>query len=133
MTFIGNTADDVTRTYTLEIQVNNEDYSVPSGISVQIDVPVERVMAQKVSPALFALDDDGRVGLRTIDAENRVVFHFVDVVADAADGVWVTGLPDVATIITVGQELVVHGELVDVVLTDPLDRSPAQSSTIGAL
>ena len=53
--------------------------------------------------------------------------------SDDDHGVWVTGLPDVATIITVGQELVVHGEVVDAVLSDPIDLSAAQQTAIGAL
>ena len=71
-------------------------------------------MAQKVSPALFALNDDGVVGLRTVDADGRVAFNPVEIVRDDGDGVWVVGLPDTATLITVGQELVAQGQSVEV-------------------
>ena len=74
-------------------------------------------MAQKLSPALLALDDLGQMGIRTVDADNAVQFHPVEIVADAVDGIWVTGLPAAATIITVGQELVVAGEKVEPVFT----------------
>ena len=70
-------------------------------------------MAQKVSPALIALDDEGRIGIRTIDADNIVEFHLVEIIADAENGVWVSGLPNRTGLITVGQELVTAGERVD--------------------
>jgi multidrug efflux system membrane fusion protein len=75
---------------------------------------VAEVLAQHVSSALFALDDEGRIGVRTVDEQSIVQFHHVEMVRDDADGVWVTGLPEVATLITVGQELVMPGERVEV-------------------
>ena len=113
VTFVGKTAQEATRTYPIEIQIENHDYSIPSGISARIHVPLETVSAHKISPALLALDDQGRLGVRTIDGSNRVTFYFVEVIRDDVDGIWVSGLPEVSTIITVGQELVVAGEVVE--------------------
>lgn len=118
ISFVGQQADPTTRTYAIEITVPNADFSLRSGITARIDIPVATVMAHKVSPALLALDDEGGVGVRTTDGENRVEFHSVEIVADDADGVWVTGLPEYTTLITVGQEFVTAGERVDVVLED---------------
>ncbi len=114
ITFIGQQSDPATRTYPVEIQIANPDYSLRSGLTTEIRIPVREVMAQKISPALFALNDNGDIGVRTVNEKGAVVFHLVEIVAEAPDGVWVAGLPDVATLITVGQELVVPGELVDV-------------------
>ena len=75
-----------------------------SGITTEIHVPVEYVLAQQVSPALFSLDDAGAIGIRTIDQDNIVQFNYVEVLADTEDGVWVTGLPNRAAVIVVGQE-----------------------------
>lgn len=113
VTFIGQTSDPATRTYPIEIQLDNAELTIRSGITTAIEIPVDSVMAQKVSPALFALDDEGAIGIRTINGDNTVEFHNVEIVADAPDGVWVTGLPNRAAIITVGQELVSPGERVD--------------------
>lgn len=114
ITFIGQQSDPATRTYPVEIQIDNPDYELRSGLTTEIRIPVREVMAQKISPALFALNDQGQIGVRTVDENGTVEFHLVEIVSEAPDGVWVTGLPDVATLITVGQELVVPGELVDV-------------------
>lgn len=114
ITFIGAQADPATRTYAIEVEVANEDAALRSGVTTDILIPVETVKAHRVSPALFALDDDGRIGIRTVNDNNRVEFHHVDVLTSEPDGAWVTGLPDIATIITVGQELVVPGERVEI-------------------
>jgi membrane fusion protein, multidrug efflux system len=113
VSFIGKIADEVTRTYAIEVHVANEDLTIPSGVSVRIEVPVEAVRAQQISPALLALDDEGRIGVRTIDEQNVVHFNLIEIISDATDGIWVTGLPDLARVITVGQEFVIPGEVVD--------------------
>lgn len=113
VSFIGQQNDATTRTYAVEIELPNPDQSLRSGITTEIHIPVESVLAQKVSPALFSLDDNGGVGIRTINEDNVVEFHHVSILADAADGVWVSGLPNRAGVIIVGQELVTAGERVD--------------------
>jgi membrane fusion protein, multidrug efflux system len=131
VTFIGQQSDPETRTYALEIEVPNGDLTLRSGITTRILVPVDQVPAHKVSPAIFALDDSGAIGIRTVNAENRVEYHRIRILRDDVDGVWVTGLPDVATIITVGQELVVPGQAVRVTYEQPDDMpasAPAQST-----
>jgi len=118
VTFIGQQSDPQTRTYAVEIQLDNSDRSLRSGITAQIKIPVASVLAQRVSPALFALDDRGEIGIRVIDENNIVHFHNVQIISDDPDGVWVTGLPNETTLITVGQEMVVAGERVDPDLQD---------------
>ncbi len=113
VSFIGHQNDPRTRTYAIEIELPNPQQTLRSGITTEIHIPVEVVLAQKVSPALFSLDDNGGVGIRTINRDNIVEFHSVTILADASDGVWVAGLPNRAAVITVGQELVTAGERVD--------------------
>jgi multidrug efflux system membrane fusion protein len=60
----------------------------------------------------LSLDDAGNIGVSTINKDQQVEFYLIDIIRDAEDGVWITGLPEVSTIITVGQELVVVGEIV---------------------
>ncbi len=122
--FIGQQSDAATRTYPIEVEVPNADFTLRSGITTQIRVVTETVLAQKVSPAVFSLDDAGHIGVRTVGTGNTVEYHRVDVIRDDVDGVWVTGLPEVATVITVGQELVVPGQIVEVTY-EPSDTMPA--------
>ena len=114
LTFIGQQSDPATRTYAVEVQIPNDDYTVRSGVTTEIRIPVAEVMSQRVSPAVFALDDEGNIGVRIVNQDSRVEFHRVQIVREDVDGVWIFGLPEIATVITVGQELVVAGEYVEV-------------------
>ena len=114
ISFVGQQADAGTRTYRIEVTVPNAEYALRSGVTTEIDIQVGEILAHKITPAVFALDDDGKVGVRIVDADSRVRFRHVDIVADERDGVWVTGLPRETTLITVGQEFVVAGERVAV-------------------
>lgn len=128
VSFVGKQSDTVTRTYPVEVTVQNADYSIRSGLTVSLNVGVEEVDAHKVSPSLLTLNDAGEIGLRTLDANNRVVFNAVDILEDGAEGVWITGLPSPASLITVGQEYVALGEVVDPVYVEPVfvDQSEGQ-------
>jgi membrane fusion protein, multidrug efflux system len=113
LTFIGQTSDPATRTYAVEAEVANPTHEVRSGITTELRIPVAEVMAHKISPALFALDDEGNIGVRIVNERNEVEYRRVAIVSDAPDGAWVTGLPEITTLITVGQELVVPGQRVE--------------------
>ena len=132
VSFVGQQADRGTRTYRVEVTVPNPDYALRSGITTEIAIDVGAVEAHKISPAVLALDDAGNVGVRIVDAENRVRFQHVAIVADADDGVWVRGLPAVTTLITVGQETVVAGERVDVQFQSERPLAPTGASGRGA-
>ena len=115
VTFVGSVSDETTRTYPVEITVPNPDYHLRAGLTTVASVETQTVLAHRVSPALFTLNDEGIIGLRAVDQDSRVVFHPVTIVEDAADGAWVTGLPGVVRLITVGQEFVSSGQRVEAV------------------
>ncbi len=110
--FVSRVAESGTQTFRVEIAVPNPDEALPSGISAGVEIPTAVVQAHKLSPAWMGLDDAGRVGVKTVDAADRVVFHAVEVIRAAADGVWVTGLPEQARVITIGHGFVTDGERV---------------------
>lgn len=112
VSFVGTAANAETRTFLTEITVANADGAIPAGISAEIRIPTGTAQAHFVQPSTVSLDAQGRLGIKTVDAGNRVVFHPVEVVRAEIDGVWVTGLPDTARIITVGQGFVNAGETV---------------------
>jgi multidrug efflux system membrane fusion protein len=111
--FIAPVADEATRTFTVELEVPNAGGRLPSGVTAEMQLPAGEVLAQKVSPAILSLDAEGRVGLMTVDAGQRAVFTPVEIARSEPDGVWVTGLPASATIITVGQGYVSAGQRVE--------------------
>jgi multidrug efflux system membrane fusion protein len=123
VSFIGKQSDPATRTYPVEITVDNRDYSIRSGLTVTLEIGVGSVLAHQVSPSLLSLNDAGVMGIRTLDESNRVVFSPVEILEDGAGGVWITGLPGTVSLITVGQEYVALGEIVEPVYSSgPADQ-----------
>jgi multidrug efflux system membrane fusion protein len=114
VSFVALAAQSETRTYRVEVLVPNPDHSIRSGITADLRIPRGSVKAHRISPALLALDDGGGVGVRIVDDAGIVHMLPVTVIKDDSLGVWVTGLPEAATVITVGQELVVAGDSVDI-------------------
>lgn len=110
--YLARTADADTRTFRVEVAVPNADAAIRAGLSAEVRMPLGQVSAHFLSPALLTLDDDGRLGVKTVTAEDRVAFHPVELVRAEADGVWVTGLPESARLITVGQGFARSGETV---------------------
>ncbi len=112
ITLVSSVAMESTRTYRIEAEVQNNDHGFRAGMSATLRIPTDTVQAQFVSPAIFSLDTDGRLGVKTVNAENTVVFHTVDTIQATTEGVWVAGLPETARVITVGQGFVQAGETV---------------------
>lgn len=110
ITFISQSADKVTRSYRIEMTVSNPDFALRAGITSELVVPVATRLAHRISPAILILDDEGKLGVRTVNANSRVEFYHIDVISEGPDGIWVTGLPDRVNLITVGQEIVFAGQ-----------------------
>ncbi|SDY35476.1 efflux RND transporter periplasmic adaptor subunit [Citreimonas salinaria] len=113
VTFVGTSASSETRTFLAEIEVPNEDGAIPAGISAEVRIPTDEVIAHFVSPATVSLDADGALGVKTVDADNVVRFLPIEIERAQLDGVWVSGLPETAQVITVGQGFVREGDRVE--------------------
>jgi len=114
--FIGNRADTGTRTFRLEIELPNPNAKLRDGVSADIHLPVKNLEATKISPGILVLNDNGVVGVRVVES-GIVRFKPVQIVSDGPDGMWVTGVPNGTTVITVGQEFVSEGSRVKPVMT----------------
>ncbi|MEO3429486.1 efflux RND transporter periplasmic adaptor subunit [Pelagibius sp. CAU 1746] len=109
---ISTVADKATRTFRVELEVANPDGAIADGMTAEIALPLSRVQAHLVSPAILTLSDGGLIGIKAVDDSGRVVFHPVKIVDTDNDGVWISGLPNEVNLITVGQEYVGNGEAV---------------------
>jgi len=121
--YVSSMADDTTRSFQVEILIDSPPARTLTGISAQISIPVETLMAHRVSPALLALDDEGTLGIKSIDENNTVVFHEIEVVRTESNGAWVRGLPDTVTLITMGQGFVNPGEEVEPIAAPDSDNT----------
>ena len=114
LTFVGKQSADESRTYPIEVTVPNPDFSISSGLSAEIEVALSAQPAHKVGMSYVVLDANGELGVRAVDDQQRVLFYEIDVVREDPDGLWVSGLPETVTLITVGQEFVSPGQRVKV-------------------
>jgi len=110
--FIAKTAEANTRTYRIEFEAPNPGSLIPAGQTAHIVIPITQQKAVKISPALLSLSDRGEIGVKTVNANNIVEFHSIQLLEDTFDGLWIKGLPDTTHLITRGQEYVIAGQRV---------------------
>ena len=101
-----------TRTFRVEVAVDNAEGKLVEGLTVELRLPLGWVQAHRVSPAVLTLSDKGVVGVKAVGPGDVVEFHAVELIADTPEGVWLGGLPETLTLITVGQEFVRAGQKV---------------------
>ena len=129
ITFVGTAAANQTRTFLAEIEVANADGAIPAGLSAEVLIPTGEAKAHFVSPSIVSLDADGTLGVKTRE-EGKVRFYPIEIVRSELDGIWVTGLPDSAEIITIGQGFVQDGEPVE---AEPPADADALATADGAV
>lgn len=122
--YVAPSADPAARTYRIEVEAANPGHRIREGITADIAVEVRTTMAHFVTPALLSLADDGAIGLKTVDARNRVRFRPVRIIEDTPRGVWLGGLPAEIRVITVGQDFVSAGQEVAPVGPDESGGGP---------
>ncbi|MBW7472558.1 efflux RND transporter periplasmic adaptor subunit [Marinobacter sp. F4218] len=112
VTFVASAANPETRSFAVEIAVENPDLRRVAGGSASFRIALPEVKAMFISPAYLSLGDDGRPGVKYVNEDNRVVFSTVELLSVATNGAWVTGLPDEIRLITRGGGFVSVGEQV---------------------
>ena len=113
ISFVSRAADPNTRTFRVELTIENPDYAVRDGLSAEILVPIRRAAAHLVPQSALTLSDDGVVGLRLVDENSTTFFAPVRLLRDTPEGFWVDQLPARANIVVIGQEFVKDGVKVD--------------------
>jgi multidrug efflux system membrane fusion protein len=118
VTFLSRSADELTRTFRVEVTVENTNLAISDGQTAEILVASDGRTAHLIAQSSLTLDDDGVLGVRTVGEGNVVQFMPVTLLRDTAEGVWVTDLPETVDIISVGQEFVIDGVRVAPTFTD---------------
>ena len=119
VSYISKTADRKTRTFRVEVRIQNSDFKIKDGITTELFIPTQKVTAHLIPPSSLTLDSEGKIGVRYINKDNIVIFSSVKIIGDKGELVWVKGLPENVTLITVGQEFVLEGQKVKYTLESP--------------
>ncbi|ETX16500.1 hemolysin D [Roseivivax halodurans JCM 10272] len=109
VTFVSRSADETTRTFRVEIEVPNPDLAVSAGQTAEIAIESDGALAHLVPQSALTLNDEGALGLRTVAGDGTARFVPVEIIRDTPRGLWVSGLPEAADVITLGQEYVTDG------------------------
>jgi len=113
VTFLSRAADETTRTFRVEIEVDNSDLSLSDGQTADIRISGDGAKAHLIPQSALTLNDDGVLGIRAVGADALVLFYPVRILKDTTQGIWVDGLPPLVDVIILGQEYVIAGVEVD--------------------
>jgi multidrug efflux system membrane fusion protein len=123
--YVAPVADEATRTFTVELEVDNAAGEYRGGVTAELMLSADTIFAHKISPSLLTLDDEGNVGIKSVNDEGEVEFFPADIAMSSSEGVWIAGLPHTASIITVGQGFVNPGAVVNSVSEVEIDTAVA--------
>ncbi len=111
--YVGSVANEASRTFRIEVDIPNPDGTIPAGVAAELRIPLEAVPAYRLNSSALSLADDGQVGVKIVQADGTVTFTPVTVIEETREGIWVTGLPDVVRVITLGHTYVTNGQKVN--------------------
>ncbi|MEM9140190.1 MAG: efflux RND transporter periplasmic adaptor subunit [Pseudomonadota bacterium] len=108
LSFLSRMSDEQTRTYAVEVTLENPDGTIRDGMTAELQIPLPSKTAHLLPHTALTLSDDGRMGVR-IDEDGIARFYEIEVLNDTPEGIWVAGLPEDARVIVIGQEFVRDG------------------------
>jgi len=117
--FVSPSASQTTRTYRVEIEVPNADFSIPDGITAEVSIPIDAMPATRIPRSALTYSSAGQLGVRIVNAEGVVEFAAITILEDDQSFMWVGGLTDGARLIVQGQDFVREGQKVDAVSVAP--------------
>lgn len=112
ISYISRVGDSETHSFRIEADIANADLTLNAGVSAKLSIAVGKENAHFISPAVLSLNDEGTVGVKSVNKHNKVVFYATDLIRSEANGIWVSGLPQRVQMITQGHAYVNSGEKV---------------------
>jgi membrane fusion protein, multidrug efflux system len=116
--YISRDASSQTRTFQVEVAIDNEGNAIPAGMTTEMTLRAKAVESVRLPRSVVTLSGEGDLGIRAVDRENKVAFYPIDLVDDTPEGLILAGIPADARIIVSGQDLVAEGDTVNAVEAD---------------
>jgi len=129
--YISRDATPATRTFRVEVAVPNADGRIPSGMTAEVTLLAEPVEATVLPRSVVTLSNEGDLGIRAVDGDDKVVFYPIDLVDDMPGGLVLGGIPADVRIIVAGQELISDGDTVNPVEADAATVSRLTGEAMG--
>ncbi|MFL2731786.1 MAG: efflux RND transporter periplasmic adaptor subunit [Gammaproteobacteria bacterium] len=110
LSFVSKSASNLTKTFKIESEIENIDGKIRDGITAEMTIKTDEILAHKISPSILLLNDKGILGIKTVNDQNIVKFNKLDILEDSEDGLWVSGISNLSRIIIQGQGFVEDGQ-----------------------
>ena len=110
LSFVSKSASNLTKTFKIESEIENIDGKIRDGITAEMTIKTDEILAHKISPSILLLNDKGILGIKTVNDQNIVKFNMLDILEDSEDGLWVSGISNLSRIIVQGQGFVEDGQ-----------------------
>ena len=117
-----------TRTFEVEIVIANRNGRWREGLTAQVRLPIEMRKAHLIPAVLLSLDAAGDVGVKVVE-QGIVRFRPVEVLGEEQEGLWVLGLENKDSVISVGHENVSEGMNVESVPDERFSKPVVETET----
>lgn len=115
--FVSPTASTGTRTYRVEVELDNANLTIADGVTAEIEFRLAPADAIRVPRSALTFSADGELSVRTVTAEGAVASVPVSIVEDAGSELWLSGPQDGTQVIIQGQDFVKDGQQVETIDT----------------
>ncbi len=119
--YISKTSDPNTRSFKIQVEVQNKNYEILSGITSEIEILGPLTEAYFIPSSLVTLNNVGKIGVKII-LDSKVKFVPIQIISDTGEGYWVNSKElnseKFIDIIIQGQDFTVEGEKVEIIKND---------------
>nr|WP_298250897.1 efflux RND transporter periplasmic adaptor subunit [uncultured Halomonas sp.] len=123
VSLVARRADEATRSFRVEVSADNPEGRRLAGASATLAITLPERRVHRLSPALLALNPDGELAVKHLDADDRVVQTPVTLVDADLESARVAGLPDPVRLIILGAGMVEVGQRVTPVAADAIEST----------
>ena len=107
---VGAVANDATRTFNIEVQIENSDIELRAGMTAEAQIKINQVEAFKISPAHLTTDNNGNLYVKVIGANKKVENKAIKIVKTNDNFAYISGLVDKTIVLTTGQAFLKEGD-----------------------
>lgn len=123
VSLVARRADEATRSFRVEVSADNPEGRRLAGASATLAITLPERRVHRLSPALLALNPDGELAVKHLDADDRVAQTPVTLVDADLESARVAGLPDPVRLIILGAGMVEVGQRVTPVAADAIEST----------
>jgi multidrug efflux system membrane fusion protein len=118
LTYISRVADSVTRSYRVEVSVDNPKLQRFAGLTASLKIPLGSQQGHLLPSSALGLAVSGNLQIKIVTPGQRVKTVDVQMIRTDGNGFWLSGLDHDAQVITQGKDFVSDGQIVEPIIED---------------